>query len=124
MTITLNEEEEIKRITEDVLEGDCLEFSIEEDRIVEMNVYSFPGQCGARILADFDFRNPISNYDAVGKQLTEELLKIGGGFKLFMSDKKGGRMYRLLENQPEWEQGEISINPNTGNKIRVFELTT
>lgn len=102
--------------------GDILDLG----NLFSFHVSRFEGQCGAIILHDFDFKQAFNKakISAIRKLFTEECKRTGKGWKIFVSDVVGGSIYSLVHDHPDWEYGEVSINPNTGNKIQVFELST
>ena len=100
---------------------------------VSFYVSYFPGQCGGRILYAFNFLN--SNEDWWQDFVDDlKLWAKGSCCKLIASavDQENGPelsdysisqpLHKLLTDT-QWEYGSSAENPNSGNHVRVFELT-
>jgi hypothetical protein len=101
--------------------------------IVSFFVAYFPGQCGARILYGFNFT--VDN-EEWWQDFTDDLKLWANDHccKLVASavDVENGpsvndyarsvALHKLLTTT-QWEHGSSAENPNSGNCIRVFELT-
>lgn len=88
---------------------------------VYFSVVNLPGQCGACVLYDFQIERGkrLPNADQFIASL-RHYLKDQVGIVL-ASDVVGSRMHKFLNRSP-WQKGKIVTNPNSGNKIQVFEL--
>ena len=91
---------------------------------VHYNVEDFFGQCGACILADFGF-NSMTRADVKrdAPDIMEAIREAHEGevAKLMASAVVDSVLDDFLQEATGWQVGSIRINPNSGNRIRMYE---
>lgn len=88
---------------------------------IRFDISSMPGQCGAAVLNAFSFKD--RGMKVTPTQFVETLKKSAKGkvSVILASAVVGTRLHKLLDVYP-WRSGGITVNPNTKNKIQIFEL--
>lgn len=80
-----------------------------------------PGQCGAFILCDFSIK-PSRNKVTAEKFAESLRHHANGGIGLLIASAVVDTPLHKLLNCYPWSKGAIAVNPNTKNKIQIFEL--
>ena len=91
---------------------------------VHYSIEDFAGQCGANILCDFAFysmtRDEIKR-DAPDIMEAMRDVHEGDVAKLMASAVVDSALDDFLQEATGWQVGSIRINPNSGNRIRMYE---
>jgi len=90
---------------------------------ISWDISDFPGQCGAMILYDFDIGGTHEHVKCVAEDFADKIVNYNswGAAKLVASAVVGSDLHILL-NTPAWYKGSIVINPNSDNRIQIFEI--
>lgn len=101
----------------------------DSEDVFSCNIYDFPGQCGACVMADFEWEGedddvPLDKevarlLDHTLRNILPEKLKVN---KILASEIKNSPIYKFFMEH-EWEYGVPITNKNSGNVITIFELT-
>jgi len=88
---------------------------------VAFDIDEMSGQCGAAILNDFSFGKTAALPTSSEFITTIRNAAKGEVGILLASAVVGSRLHKFLNVYP-WVAGRVVINPNTNNRIQIFEL--
>jgi len=117
----LNELEEWAKNPEDY---DEVNYKLLSGTIAEIS--EMPGTCGMHVVHDLEDRTPkleqvVCLLEAFGfEPLDDHRIAIG---QVLLTDAMGSENNRWTATKKKAYKGPITINPNTGNKIRTYIVT-
>lgn len=98
-------------------------------KLISFGISDFPSQCGMTILHNFYFRDAF--YECKGKDRKKLIKEIktnlskkwkGEACKLVASAVVGSTLDNLLKEM-KFEKSTMRLNPNSGNRIRIWSLS-